>query len=148
MAELPLTAPNAPPRRQSRTAAGRRAKLVRGVIGATVRIVRLTVTRQDEDAQPFRTSISLDGALVDLAAQLWGGEVSARARLVRMAETFWLMDGQVRQRTQASGLTHHPPRSVSRHIQSEIALAASARIAELTRQTTLALPAPTPKKRP
>ena len=146
MAELPLTAPKASPQ-QIRTAAGRRPKLARGVIGATVRIVRLTVTRQDDDGQPFRTSISLDGALVDLAAQLWGGEVSARARLVQMAEIFWRMDKTARQRTQASGFAHCPPRSVSRHIQSKIAIAASARIAELTRQATLTLPAPAPRKR-
>lgn len=148
MAKLPLTSTQQPSRRQIRTLDGRRPKSSRGVIGATVRIVRLNVIRLDADGQQFQSSISLDGAIVDLAAQLWGGERTARARLIRMAETFWMADQQVRQRAQASGLGYHPPRSVSRHIQSEVAIAASARIAELTRQATLTLPAPTSGKRP
>lgn len=145
MAELPLPAAPQPKRRQKFTSAGRRAKITRGV-GATARIVRLTVMRPDDDGTLFRSSISLDGSVFALAAQLWGGEEIARARLVQLAETFWVVDQRARRGAEDSGGRYEASRSVSRHIQREVIVAATERLAALGRQATLGLPVLVPAK--
>ncbi|RAI54096.1 hypothetical protein DOO78_26465 [Roseicella frigidaeris] len=96
--------------------------------------------RPDDDGTLFRSSISLDGSVFQLAAQLWGGEAIARARLVRLAETFWVADQRARRGAADSGGRYEAPRSVSRHIQSEVIAAATQRLAVLGQQATLGLP--------
>lgn len=139
-AEPSLTLPSTPdrPRRQNRTESGRRAKIGRGVTEAAV-IVRIIARRTDDDGRSFRTTFSLDGALFALAAQLWGGEDVARARLAGMAEAFWAADRRAREHAQVSNEPFEAPRSVSRHIQSIVAAAAAARLEQLNRQGVLDL---------
>jgi len=96
--------------------------------------------RLDDDGTLFKSSISLDGSVFALAARLWGGEETARARLVRLAETFWVADQQARRGTSDSGWRYDAPKSVSRHIQGLVVVAATQRLDELTRQTLLTLP--------
>ena len=124
MSELPLPAVPQPERRQKFTSAGCRTKITCGV-GTTARIVRLRVMRPDDDGALFKSSISLDGSVFELAGQLWGGEEIARARLVRLAETFWVADQRARWSTQEAGEHCEVPKSVSRHIQSEVIAAAT-----------------------
>ena len=102
--------------------------------------------RPDDDGQLFRSSISLDGTVFQMAAQLWGGEEIARARLVRLAETFWAADQRARREAEDSGENYEAPKSVSRHIQSEVIVAATERLAALGPQATLGLPVLVPTK--
>lgn len=139
MTELPLPAAPQPARRQKFNSEGHRAKISRGV-GATAKIVRLRVMRPDDDGTLFKSSISLDGTVFQLAAQLWGGEEVAKARLVRLAETFWAADQRARRGAEDSGGRYDAPKSVSRHIQGEVIAAATQRLAALSRQATLGLP--------
>ena len=142
MSDLPLfqVPPQAPRSRQGRTSSGRRAKIARQVERA--KIVRIRIRRTDNDGRVFRTSFSLDRTVFDVAALIWGGEDTARLRLVQLAEATWAADNRARQHADAEGRSYSAAVSVSRFVQAAVIADAAVRLRQFRDQGLLPLAVP------
>ena len=142
MSDLPLfqVPPPAARSRQGRTSSGRRAKIARQVERA--KIVRIRIRRTDNDGRVFRTSFSLDRTVFDVAALIWGGEDTARLRLVQLAEATWAADNRARQYADAEGRSYSAAVSVSRFVQAAVIADAAVRLRQFRDQGLLPLVLP------
>lgn len=144
MSELPIPSTPQPRGRQARTVEGRRQKLARQVERA--KIVRITMSRVDDDGHAFRSSLSLDRAVFRLASLIWGGDDVARARLAAQAEALWAADRKARLHAQEAGEVYRPGVSISRHVQATVMQAVIIYLEHL--RTQQALPLGPPTRRP
>lgn len=135
--ELLLEPTKSPRSSHARTTSGRRAKVARNVDRG--RLVRLRVARTDDDGRRFKTTISLDATVYQIAVVLMGGEDAARSRLIRTAEELWADDLRARQAANHAGETYRAPASISRNVQAAVVHLAAKTLTQLRAQGVLGL---------